>query len=256
MIKKNRILLYVFIAIIAAAIVLSSCGKPPKKELDNNSAEAAVTEVKKPEAEAPRTEPEKAEDKEHKEEQKEEKEQKEQIKEEAHQQESEHSAAKEEVRTAAAPAGNKDENSEKQLTCFLSVRCDTLLSNMDKIKPEKAALVPPDGVIFSEREVVFFENESVFNVLKREMRNSKIHMEFENAPIYGSAYIEGIGNLYEFDGGELSGWMYRVNGIYPNYGCSKYILKPGDKIEWIYTCDLGRDIGGGEVPKNGKETDE
>ena len=252
MIRKNRIFLYIFTAIVAAAIILSACGKAPKKEPDNNVA-ASVAEVKKPEAEASHDEPEKAEENEHKEYKEEEKEQ---IKKEEAQKEPEQSAAKEEVQTITAPPEIKDEDSEKQLTCLLSVRCDTLLSNMDKIKPEKAALVPPDGVIFSEREVVFFENESVFNVLKREMRNSKIHMEFENAPLYGSAYIEGIGNLYEFDGGELSGWMYRVNGIYPNYGCSKYILKPGDKIEWIYTCDLGRDIGGGEVPKNGKETDE
>ena len=28
------------------------------------------------------------------------------------------------------------------------------------------------------------------------MKNSKIHMEFENTPMYNSAYIEGIGNLY------------------------------------------------------------
>jgi hypothetical protein len=83
----------------------------------------------------------------------------------------------------------------------------------------------------------------VFNVLQREMRRNKIHMEFVNTPIYNSAYIEGINNLYEFDVGELSGWMYEVNGWYPNYGCSRYQCKPGDVIEWNYTCDLGRDLG-------------
>ncbi|MDR2296437.1 MAG: DUF4430 domain-containing protein, partial [Clostridiales Family XIII bacterium] len=70
-----------------------------------------------------------------------------------------------------------------------------------------------------------------------------IHMEFENTPIYNSAYIEGINNLYEFDAGELTGWMYKVNGWYPNYGCSRYRLAAGDVIEWHYTCDLGRDLG-------------
>jgi len=42
----------------------------------------------------------------------------------------------------------------------------------------------------------------------------------------------------------LSGWMYTVNGEFPGRGCSQYELKPGDIIEWIFTCDLGRDIGG------------
>ena len=52
--------------------------------------------------------------------------------------------------------------------------------------------------------------------------------------------------MYEFDCGQYSGWMYRVNGWYPNYGCSSYDVEDGDNIEWKYTCDLGVDIGGGE----------
>ncbi len=45
--------------------------------------------------------------------------------------------------------------------------------------------------------------------------------------------------------GNLSGWMYSVNGWFPNYGCSRYALKDGDIVEWRYTCDLGYDVGGG-----------
>ena len=56
-------------------------------------------------------------------------------------------------------------------------------------------------------------------------------------------YVSGINNLYEFDCGKDSGWMYCVNGWYPNYGCSKYTLEDGDTVEWRYTCNLGRDVG-------------
>ncbi|OQB12905.1 MAG: hypothetical protein BWY15_02054 [Firmicutes bacterium ADurb.Bin193] len=133
---------------------------------------------------------------------------------------------------------------DKALTCTLSVRCDTILQNMKWLDPAKAQLVPDDGVIFAPKAVTFYEGESVFNVLVREMKKNKIHMEFENTPIYNSAYIEGIHNLYEFDCGELSGWMYKVNGWFPNYGCSRYQLKDQDKIEWVYTCNLGVDVGG------------
>lgn len=128
-------------------------------------------------------------------------------------------------------------------TCTLSVRCDTLLERLDALAPEIAALIPTGGALYSEREVTFFEGESVFNLLAREMKQNGIHLEYVNTPLYGSAYIEGIGNLYEFDCGELSGWMYKVNGIFPNYGCSRYRLKEGDRVEWVYTCDLGRDVG-------------
>lgn len=133
--------------------------------------------------------------------------------------------------------------SDKELTCTLSVRCDTLLNNIEWLDAEKVELVPKDGVIFAEREVMFYEGESVFNLLLREMKRNKIHMEYSNTPIYNSVYIEGINNLYEFDCGELSGWMYKVNGWFPNYGCSRYQLKQGDRVEWVYTCDLGKDVG-------------
>jgi len=129
-------------------------------------------------------------------------------------------------------------------TCTLSVRCDTLLDNMELLDKEKWELVPEDGVVFPATEVTFYEGELVFNLLQREMKKNKIHMEFRNTPMYNSAYIRAINNLYEFDAGELSGWMYKVNDWFPNYGSSRYQLKPGDVVEWVYSCDLGRDVGG------------
>ena len=130
-------------------------------------------------------------------------------------------------------------------TCTISISCETILDNMDLCDEEKVELVPEDGWILEPVKVTFYEGESVFNVLQRVCKQNKIHMEFENTPIYNSAYIEGIHNLYEFDVGELSGWMYKVNGWFPNYGCSRYQLKDGDVICWVYTCDLGNDVGGG-----------
>jgi hypothetical protein len=131
-----------------------------------------------------------------------------------------------------------------EFTITLSVRCDTILGNLRLLDKEKHELVPADGVILPTTIAVAYEGESVFNVLQREMKRAGIHFEFMNTPIYNSAYIEGINNLYEFDVGELSGWMYRVNDWFPNYGCSRFQLKSGDVVEWVYTCDLGADVGG------------
>lgn len=142
--------------------------------------------------------------------------------------------------------------SDKELTCTLSVRCDTILKNINHFDKEKLELIPTDGVIFAQKEVVFYEGETVFNLLLREMKKNNIHMEYTNTPVYNSAYIEGINNIYEFDCGELSGWIYKVNGWFPNYGCSRYELHGGDSIEWVYTCDLGADVGGGYSAGNGK----
>lgn len=137
-------------------------------------------------------------------------------------------------------------------TCTISISCSTILNNMVFCDPAKKDLVPVDGWILRPMTVTFYEGESVFNVLQRVCKQQKIHMEFENTPIYNSAYIEGINNLYEFDVGELSGWMYKVNEWFPNYGCSRYGLKNGDVICWVYTCDLGGDVGGGYAAGNGR----
>ena len=135
---------------------------------------------------------------------------------------------------------------EKQTyTCAFSIECATILDNLDLLAPGKESLVPADGVVLPETTVTFYEGESVFDVLQRLCREQKIHLESSWTPIYDSAYIEGLHNLYEFDCGSLSGWMYRVNGWYPNYGCSRYQLQDGDIVEWKYTCDLGEDVGGG-----------
>ncbi|MBR6573380.1 MAG: DUF4430 domain-containing protein [Clostridia bacterium] len=137
-------------------------------------------------------------------------------------------------------------------TCTLSISCATILDNMDLVEAQKQPLVPADGWLLPETTMTFYQGESVFDVLLRVCKENKLHMEYMDTPMYNSAYIEGIGNLYEFDVGPLSGWMYNVNGWFPNYGCSRYALQDGDVVCWVYTCDLGSDVGdnsmGGQQP--------
>lgn len=135
---------------------------------------------------------------------------------------------------AAEPAG--------EMTCTLSISCENLIG-CSALADAKRELVPADGWILEPVQCAFSEGESVFDVLYRAVRENGIHMEYEKTPAYNSVYIEGIGNLYEFDGGPQSGWMYSVNGEFPNYGCSSVKLKDGDVVEWVYTCNLGNDVG-------------
>lgn len=144
------------------------------------------------------------------------------------------------------PVEPEDQNIDrgKSFTCTFSIECSTILNNLSDLDPEKLEMVPSDGVILKATTVTFYEGESVFDVLQRVCKEHGIHMEASWTPIYNSAYVEGIHNLYEFDCGNESGWMYRVNGWYPNYGCSRYQLAQGDVVEWRYTCKgLGKDVG-------------
>jgi len=69
-------------------------------------------------------------------------------------------------------------------------------------------------------------------------------VEYRGAGGVGGAYVAGINQLYEYSCGALSGWLFRVNGGTPGHGSGKYELQDGDVIEWLYSCDLGRDITG------------
>lgn len=129
-------------------------------------------------------------------------------------------------------------------TCTLQIRCDTILDNMDSLAEGKSKYVPRDGIILATSYMQFTEGESVFDVLKRACDETGIALEYSYVPIYGSYYVEGIGNLYEFDCGDLSGWMFKVNGYFPNYGCSEYVLSDGDAVVFCYTCQgVGEDVG-------------
>ncbi len=132
-----------------------------------------------------------------------------------------------------------------QKTCYLTISCATILDNMDELAEGKEVLVPSNGLILPRTEVTFYAGESVFDVLQRETRSRNIHIESNFTPMYNSAYIEGIGNLYEFDCGSESGWQYSVNDWFPNYGVSRYVVQQGDEVKLLYTCDLGRDLGVG-----------
>lgn len=124
---------------------------------------------------------------------------------------------------------------------FISIRCDTAVDKGMNLDSQWAGIVPSSGTILAKTKVEFQEGDTVFDVLCRIRDTYKIHVSYRGTN--GAQYIDGINNLYEFDGGRWSGWMYCVNDWYPNYGCGQYAVKNGDVIEWNYTCNLGRDLG-------------
>lgn len=157
------------------------------------------------------------------------------------------------VPSSTGAATTKPENTQPPATqtpstpvgsCYITIRCDTILDNWDSLNPAKAEFVPANGVILPVVEVPFYEGETVFDILKRVCDITDIALEYSWTPLYNSYYLEGINNLYEMDCGDQSGWMYKVNEIFPNYGASSYTLSNGDVIVFCYTCNgYGEDVG-------------
>lgn len=114
-------------------------------------------------------------------------------------------------------------------TVSLSIRCDTVAGQAEHL--------PADGIILAETAYPLAQGDTVLDVLTRASKAAGLRMD-----VSGSGYVAGIQYLYEFDFGDLSGWMYQVNGEMANVGCNQYLLQDGDIITWRYTCNMGSDL--------------
>ena len=122
---------------------------------------------------------------------------------------------------------------EERMTCTVEIRCDAALGYEGKTQ----AGISDDGMILPATPVKFTRGESAYDVLRRVCRAAGIEMDYNFTVIFGGYYITQIGPLRESDCGPGSGWLYTVNGWFPNYGASMYEVEPGDVIVWQYTLD-------------------
>lgn len=75
------------------------------------------------------------------------------------------------------------------------------------------------------------EGSTVLELVEKVLTEEEIPYKNENG------YISEIKDLGELDNGELSGWMYTLNGEYSNKGMNEQLLEDGDKIVLHYTDD-------------------
>ncbi|MFQ9923181.1 MAG: DUF4430 domain-containing protein [Beduini sp.] len=128
------------------------------------------------------------------------------------------------------------EKEDPVFTVTISIECTTILNNMSKLKPGYQDFIPASGYILPMIQVEIQEGESVLSVLERACQLNGIKLVARNG------YVSEIGNIGEYACGNLSGWMYFVNGAFINQSASQKKLQDGDTIKWMYTCDNGRDL--------------
>jgi hypothetical protein len=88
-------------------------------------------------------------------------------------------------------------------------------------------------VILDKTEIEYTQGETVYDALKAAKDSAGILVATIGAG--ESVYVKGINNLFEFDNGPTSGWLYAVNGVSPSVSCGAYKLNGGDEIVWKYT---------------------
>lgn len=147
--------------------------------------------------------------------------------------------------SSGSSAGQSSSSKQETITCTITIDC-SLLTDESVLQgtgnENKQSYVPTNGKIASGKSVKVKKGSSVYDVLKKFCRANDIQLEASFTAGLDTYYVEGINHLYEFDGGEGSGWVYFVNGRSPNYGASDVEVKDGDKISWMYTLDYGNDV--------------
>ena len=97
----------------------------------------------------------------------------------------------------------------------------------------------------SQTKVTINNNTTVYDVFKKVLKENGITWKESNK--LGTVYIESLTRngvtLGEYDNGNLSGWMYTLNGTHPNLGVAQQFLENGDRIVFHYTDDYTKEEG-------------
>lgn len=137
----------------------------------------------------------------------------------------------------SAPVSGTGDAKPSQRTVYFEIQCKAILDRQDLWREGIEEIVPKSGIFYSGF-CSFHEGETVYDLLKRVCQEKDIALDCSYTPIYGSYYVRGIGNLYEFDCGSESGWKYMVNGVMPGMSASQYTLQNQDKIVFVYQYEL------------------
>ncbi|ONI40683.1 hypothetical protein AN640_08490 [Candidatus Epulonipiscium fishelsonii] len=131
--------------------------------------------------------------------------------------------------TPVAPATDEKNaetpNQQDQNTVMVSVNAKTI---------NKGEIMPPTAIQVDEQS-------TAWSVLQKALDEKKIKYELKQNK--DDFYVVSINGISTESAEKGSGWMYSVNGIYGKVCANLCKVKKGDKVEWHYTTNLGKDLG-------------
>lgn len=89
------------------------------------------------------------------------------------------------------------------------------------------------GTILGATKVNFKDGATIFDIISQAAKKQGITVDSRGSG--ATAYIEGIDNIYEFDYGVKSGWVFKQNGVSLTKSIGIAKVKDGDRIECFYT---------------------
>jgi hypothetical protein len=134
-------------------------------------------------------------------------------------------------------ASETETSQKKYIECSIEVNCFELSDNPDAMLEKFRKFIPEDGVILTKTTVKVLEGTTVYDILNAACKKENIAIDASYNALYKAYYVRSINNLPERAAGDMSGWVYTVNGKSPMLGASAYKVADGDVIVWSYTVD-------------------
>ncbi len=119
--------------------------------------------------------------------------------------------------------------------CKISINCETAIKS-NNVSEAKKATLPYNGVMLLDSNIIISDEMTVYDVLLQVASGKGIEIKGDKS------YIRGIGGLYEFDGGILSGWMFTINDEFVQKPIGACKVSENDVIKILYTCNMGNDL--------------
>lgn len=134
--------------------------------------------------------------------------------------------------TSSSTSGSTAPSKESQkITVTVSVDCKTAVA----AGYEQATSISSSGSL-AQKTVTLPKGASAFDALKA----SGLSVGSESTSM--GTYVYSIASLREKQCGSMSGWLYMVNGKILSKSCDSAILQSGDRVNWRYTCNGGKDL--------------
>ncbi len=97
------------------------------------------------------------------------------------------------------------------------------------------------GQIVPQTRVERKEGDTILDITRRVLKQKGI--QFSVTGTNSTAYVQGIDNLYEFDEGQNSGWMIRLDGALIKQSAGATPVQDGQVIYWFYTTNYLEESG-------------
>ncbi len=138
---------------------------------------------------------------------------------------------------------NKRNTTKKSnITATVSIDCKDVLKNIKTLDKAVKKIIPKNAYFLKNYKASVEKGDTAYSLILKVAKNNNIQIDClsPQESSYNTAYVKGIGNLYEKDCGKNSGWIFYVNGVSSQVGCSDYYVKDKDVIEFTYICDINK----------------